>query len=258
MSNINLSKKIIIITGAFGAIAEYVVKSLLKLNATIILTDIIDENVAAHKMNEIGDGYAECDYYKMDVTKPDEVKRVVDMIFGKYPNLNVVLGHAGGTELQYFQESDAKSFDKIVRFNFLAQTYLARSVLFHWVKRDIAGHIIFTSSYVNRVPHKGIAAYASSKAAIETFSRVLALEYAEYNIRFNMVAPGNVAVGSSNKVYKEDGEYRNMVDRMTPLGQRNTPEAIANIFSFLCSDLAREIDGQVITVDNGVTIPQVG
>jgi len=121
------------------------------------------------------------------------------------------------------------------------------------MQRKIAGHLIFTSSYVARVPHTLIPAYSSAKAALENFARSLALEYALTGIRVNVVSPGNVAAGSSLKVFDEDLAYREFVLRVS-LGTRNSPESIANAFVFLCSPLAREINGQILSPDYGAGI----
>jgi hypothetical protein len=91
-----------------------------------------------------------------------------------------------------------------------------------------------------------IPAYSSAKAALENFARSLALEYALTGIRVNVISPGNVAAGSSLKVFDEDPAYREFVLRVS-LGRRNSPESIADAFVFLCSPLAAEINGQVLS-----------
>ncbi len=113
--------------------------------------------------------------------------------------------------------------------------------------------MVFTSSYVARMPHTQIPAYASAKAALENFARCMALEYAETGIRVNAVSPGNVAAGSSLKVFEEDPAYREFVLRVS-LGRRNSPESIADAFVFLCSQLANEINGQILSPDYGAGI----
>jgi NAD(P)-dependent dehydrogenase (short-subunit alcohol dehydrogenase family) len=167
-----------------------------------------------------------------------------------FPNMDTVIGHAGGCGLHPFATTSESEFERIFRFNFFAQTYLARPVLAPWRERKIAGHLIFTSSYVARMPHSLISSYASAKAALENFARSLALEYAESGIRVNVVSPGNVAAGSSLKVFEEDPAYREFVLRVS-LGRRNSPESIADAFVFLCSPLAREINGQILSPDYG-------
>jgi NAD(P)-dependent dehydrogenase (short-subunit alcohol dehydrogenase family) len=78
----------------------------------------------------------------------------------------------------------------------------------------------------------------------------LALEYAPAGIRVNVVSPGNVAAGSSLKAFEEDPAYREFVLRVS-LGKRNSPESVANAFVFLCSPLASEINGQILSPDYG-------
>jgi NAD(P)-dependent dehydrogenase (short-subunit alcohol dehydrogenase family) len=197
-------------------------------------------------------------YRQLDVTDGAAIDSLVVEMMQRYPNLDTVLGHAGGCGLHPFLETPQADFDRIFTFNYLAQTYLARSVLTQWHNRSVLGHLIFTSSYVAQVPHTRIPAYATAKAALECLTKCLALECASIGIRVNAIAPGNVAAGSSLKVFEEDKEYREFVLRVSPAGRRNSPEAIANAILFLCSSLATEINGQTISVDLGVSIPKIG
>ncbi len=258
MIDIDLSKKAVLITGALGAIAEHIVWQLAKAGATLVLTDVQPESEARSTLQQWGlDGYGFV-YHCMDVTDGDVVDKVVDEVLKEFPNLDTVLGHAGGCGLHPFLETPQAEFDRIFKFNYLAQTYLARSVLSRWLKSGAAGHLIFTSSYVARIPHARIPAYSTAKAALEHLTRCLALEYAPMGIRINAISPGNVAAGSSLKVFEQDTEYHDFVLRVSPAGRRNSPEAIADAFVFLCSPLANEITGQVIGVDLGVSIPKIG
>jgi NAD(P)-dependent dehydrogenase (short-subunit alcohol dehydrogenase family) len=79
------------------------------------------------------------------------------------------------------------------------------------------------------------------------------MEYAPSGIRVNVVSPGNVAAGSALKVFEEDADYREFVLRVS-LGHRNSPQSIADTFIFLCSPLASEINGQILSPDYGAGI----
>lgn len=247
MVTIDLTGKTILITGGLGGIADFIVRRLEQAGATVVLTDLAPPAKAGR-----------AHYYQMDVTHPAEVSRVVTTIFEKYPQLDIALGHAGGTDIHPFLETPLEKFEELVRFNFLGQAFFAHAVVSAWVKRQIKGHLIFTSSYVSRIPVAGISAYTSAKAALEMFTRNLALELAGHGIRVNAVAPGNVAAGKSLEVYERDPVYRAWVDRVSPLGKRNTPQAIADAFLYLCSPLADELDGHVLLVDRGVGLPKLG
>lgn len=258
MTSIDLSEKTILITGALGAIAEYLIRKLTEAGAFLVLTDVKPADEALPMLESWKIEPSRYVYHPMDVTNPTAVEAVINNAMLHFPNLDTVLGHAGGCGLHPFIETSGEDFDRIFKFNYLAQTYLARAVIQRWMQRGVPGHLIFTSSYVAHIPHARIPAYATAKAALEHLVRCLALECAPTGIRVNAIAPGNVAAGSSLKVFEEDKEYRDFVLRVAPMGKRNSPEAIADAFVFLCSKMANEITGQILRVDYGVSIPKIG
>lgn len=253
MITIDLSGKTILITGALGAIAEHMVRRLAQSGATLVLTDIRPESEAQTMLSDWKIPSSSYIYFPADITDSKQVETVVRAAFEKFPAMDTVIGHAGGCGLHPFANTSEADYERIFRFNYFAQTYLARSVLARWTESTTAGHLIFTSSYVARMPHTLIPSYSSAKAALENFARSLALEYALTGIRVNVISPGNVAAGSSLKVFDEDPAYREFVLRVS-LGRRNRPESIADAFVFLCSPLAAEINGQVLSPDYGAGI----
>ena len=250
MIQIDLSGKVIFITGAMGAIAEHMVKRLVAAGAMLVLVDLKPAKEAYEALRDWHISDQSYLYHSLDITDSSGLIRVVDQTFERFPEMDTVLGHAGGCGLHPFSTTSESEFERIFRFNFLAQVALTRAVFAQWVKRRTPGHLIFTSSYVARVPHTQIPAYASAKAGLENFARCMALEYASSGIRVNVVSPGNVAAGSALKVFEEDPAYREFVLRVT-LGKRNSPESIADAFVFLCSPLAAEISGQILSSDYG-------
>lgn len=253
MISIDLSDKAILITGALGAIAEHMVKRLAASGATLVLTDIKGDDQAQRTLNDWQIPTSSYRYFSADITDSSQVNSVVNGAFEEFQNMDTVIGHAGGCGLHPFATTSEADYERIFRFNYFAQTYLARAVFAQWTRRNISGHLIFTSSYVARMPHTQIPSYSSAKAALENFARSLALEYALTGIRVNVVSPGNVAAGSSLKVFDEDPAYREFVLRVS-LGRRNSPESIADAFVFLCSPLAAEINGQILSPDYGAGI----
>jgi NAD(P)-dependent dehydrogenase (short-subunit alcohol dehydrogenase family) len=253
MISIDLSGKSILITGAMGAIAEPMVRKLVAAGATLILVDIKSEEPAKQTLREWKIPPSSYVYFSTDITDSAALSGVVTESFRRFPALDTVLGHAGGCGLHPFATTSEADYDRIFRFNYFAQVNLARAVFAQWAERKIPGHLIYTSSYVARMPHTQIPSYASAKAALENFARCMALEYAHTGIRVNVISPGNVAAGSSLKVFDEDPAYREFVLRVS-LGRRNSPESIADAFVFLCSPLASEINGQILSPDYGAGI----
>jgi NAD(P)-dependent dehydrogenase (short-subunit alcohol dehydrogenase family) len=257
MISIDLSQNAVLITGAMGAIAEHVTRRLNEAGATLILTDILDPGSARQRLDDWKIPPAACHYEPMDVTNSAEVELVVTSLTERFPNIDICLGHAGGCALHPFAATPREEYDRIVQFNFLGQTYVSRALLRSWTRRNIPGHLIFTSSVAGSFPLEGLSAYTPSKAALEAFAKTLALEYAAHGIRCNCIAPGIVAAGSALKIYKEDPSYRALADRLIPAGRLSPPEAVADAFLWLCSPLATEVNGAVIAVDAGMGIPKL-
>ena len=178
MISIDLSGKTILITGALGAIAEHIVRRLVESGATLVVTDIKANEEAKRILDDWKISPSSYLYVAADITDSNQVEAVVNAALEKFPGMDTVIGHAGGCGLHPFASTSEVEYERIFRFNYFAQTYLARSVLARWTQRNIPGHLIFTSSYVARMPHSQISAYASAKAALENFARSLALEYA--------------------------------------------------------------------------------
>jgi NAD(P)-dependent dehydrogenase (short-subunit alcohol dehydrogenase family) len=218
--------------------------------AMLVLVDLKHEREAHETLQNWQISSTRYYYHSLDVTESARSTRVVDECFERFPGLDTVLGHAGGCGLHPFAATSGSEVDYIFRFNFWAQVCLTRAVFAQWMRRKTPGHLMFTSSNVALVPHPQIAAYAAAKAALENFARCMALEYASSGIRVSVISPGNVAAGSSLKVFEEDAAYREFVLRV-PLGKRNSPESIADAFVFLCSPLAGEITSQILSADLG-------
>ncbi|MEP7358204.1 MAG: SDR family oxidoreductase, partial [Anaerolineales bacterium] len=117
-----------------------------------------------------------------------------------------------------------------------------------------AGHLIFTTSWVQDVPWPEITPYSSSKAAMRALMRGFARELAPHNIRANAIAPGIVAAGLAQRQWDTDPSYRARAQKAIPLGFMQPPESVANAFLFLCSGMASYMTGSVLLVDGGCSL----
>src|ERR1700745_2137496 len=171
MINMYLSYRTNLIRCALGAIAEHMVRRLTETGATLVLTDIKSEQKAEQTLHAWQIPSSSYLYFAADITDSRQVEGVVSAAFEKFPRMDTVIGHAGGCRLHPFATTSEADYERIFRFNYFAQTYLARSVLARWMQRNIPGHLIFTSSYVARMPHTQISSYASATAQLGNLSR---------------------------------------------------------------------------------------
>ena len=257
MIAIDLSNRVVLVTGALGSIALVTIARMAEAGARLVLTDVKSPEEAACLLQGLSLPHDSYTYWKMDVTDESEVSSVVSSVFQKNTPIDTCLGLAGGCGKHPFGETDSKKFLDIFQLNFLGQVSFTRAVFREWTKRKIKGHLIYASSWVATNPWPDLSSYVSAKAALDAFAKCMALEYATYGIRLNSISPGHVAAGSSLKVYETDREYRDAVDRVIPLGRMVRVEAVADAFTWLASSMASDINGQVIRVDLGASIPKL-
>jgi NAD(P)-dependent dehydrogenase (short-subunit alcohol dehydrogenase family) len=258
MVGIDLEGKYILTTGGLGAIAESVSRRLIEAGATLLITDVVPQREAEARLASWGRPSDQYFYSPMDVTSENAVASTIHGLAERFPAMDCVVSLAGGCALHPFATTTSEEYGRIFDYNYMSHVRIARTVTRLWAENKTAGHFIFTSSLVGSLPWVDLTAYAPAKAALEMLAKCLALEFANQGMRFNCVAPGHVATGSSLKVYDEDAEYRRLVDSAIPLKRLIRPESIADAFLWLSSSLAQDVNGQIIKVDCGASIPKVG
>jgi NAD(P)-dependent dehydrogenase (short-subunit alcohol dehydrogenase family) len=150
-----------------------------------------------------------------------------------------------------------EEWDRVVKTNLYGCFHCSRLVGGHMVERGEGGKIVSISSIHGRVAKAGMGPYCATKAAIEMFSKQLAVELAPHRINVNVVASGTIITEINLPLYQsmkpEDIEKRTAVLHRVPWGEIGQPEDIGKAVAFLASDAARYITGAVLYVDGGYT-----
>jgi len=246
------------VTGALGALGGHIVRELSHRGSFLQLSDVLPPDKAHEKLQELGIDREAVAYVQVDCTDVGAFESYISQLFLSRPFLTSVVAIVGGTPLQPLLDASLEAFRDVFELNFFAQVVTARAILPHWIERNIPGHFLFTSSLVASLPWRDIPSYRAAKRALEAFSESIALDFAPYGIRSNCIAPGNMAAGTALSVYQEDETYRKTVDSTIPFGSLIDPGALAKTYAWLVSSDAREINGQIIHVDRGQSLPVVG
>lgn len=250
----DLTGKTVLLTGGCGAIGGVVVRVLSEHGATLAVNDILPDEEATRAMREAGiseDGVA---YLQADTTRPEEVEGLFERAERTTGLPDVVCCHAGTTDAHPIEEYPLEGFDSVIGVNLRAAFIVAQTAIRHWIEKDIRGHLIFTSSWVEDVPWPEITPYATSKAGLKAMMRGFAREMAPRGIRANAIAPGIVAVGMAKHQWDNQPTYRNRAQKAIPLGHMQPPESVAHAFLFLCSEMASYMTGSVLLVDGGCSL----
>ncbi|BBJ28112.1 3-oxoacyl-[acyl-carrier-protein] reductase [Athalassotoga saccharophila] len=239
-----LKGKVALITGAASGIGLETSKLFIKEGAIVAACDYNEESLQRMK-SEIGDSYR---IYKMDVSKHDDVKTIVDKIFSDLGHIDILVNNAGITKDNFLVKMPESDFDAVISVN-LKGVYNVTQAVVPYMMNQRSGVILNASSVVGIYGNIGQTNYAAAKAGLIGMTKTWAKEFARYNIRANAIAPGFIKTPMTEKVPEK------IIDQMkakTPLGRMGEAIDVANAYLFLASDEANYITGQVLGVDGGL------
>ena len=191
-----------------------------------------------------------------DVGSSVSVNKAVRQILEVFGHVDILCNNAAITSLVPVTAISDEELDQVLTVNVKSMFYMSRAVLPKMIERH-SGGIVNTASITGLVGAPGMTAYATSKGAIITFTRSLALEQAENGIRVNCICPGSVDTPMLQKSFDRTQDpvaAREQNVRRHPLGRLATPEDVADLALFLSSDEASFITGGTYVIDGGASI----
>jgi meso-butanediol dehydrogenase/(S,S)-butanediol dehydrogenase/diacetyl reductase len=279
-----LEGKTAIVSGGGAGIGRGIVFCLAEEGADVAIVDI-DEETAAAVADEVKKLGRKSSVIIADVTDSKQVSRAVQETLDGFGKIDILVNNTGGESRFYYEKEgqpylEEKEWDDTVKLNLKTTMLMCRAVSPHFVEQK-SGKIVNISSIGGRAPagvrvrsagtggsgasFSPMTSYAAAKAGVIQFTRVLALQLAEYNINVNCICPGVLYTPlyerSVPRRIQATPEAKGMTPReyfdaylapMVPLKREQTPEDIGRAVVFLVSEDARNITGQSINVDGGM------
>ena len=184
---------------------------------------------------------------KADVSSYSDAEKMVSQVVGAFGGLHILVCNAGITSDGVIWKMTEQQWDQVIAVNLKGYFNYNRAAALVF-KEQKYGKIVNISS-INGLRGKfGQANYAASKGGEIALSKTLARELGRFNVNVNCIAPGMVLTDMMQKIPME---FQAKAMDETVLGRFATPEDVAHLVAFLCSDLARHITGEVIKVDGG-------
>ena len=246
-----LQGKVAIVTGGNSGIGKAIVEYLAELGAQVVIDYRSHPEATEELEREIG-SYGGCSFgVQADVSKLDDIQRLIDAAVAQYGRIDVMVNNAGVETRTSVLDTTPEQYDKVLDVNlrgvFFATQYAAKQM----IAQGGGGRIINISSVHEDWPMPGNTAYCLAKGGVRMLTRTAALELAPHGITMVNVGPGAVAT-PINESTMNNPELMAKLNAAIPLGRMARPEEIAKVVGFLASDGASYNTATTIFADGGI------
>lgn len=252
-----LNGKVALVTGGARGIGFAIARRFVAEGAKVVIGDIDGAEVsgAAAALGPESEVLG----HTLDITKEDQVAATVRAALERFGRLDILVNNAAILDMTTWDELTYARFSEVLRVN-LDGALLCAMAAVPALERAGGGRILNTASIMGLVGSKESIPYSTAKGGLVNLTRCLACDLAAKNITVNAIAPGFI---DTRMAVTRAGDHEHQTEHFKtvylkygkiPLGRAGTPDDIAGPAFFLCSDDARYITGQILTVDGGVTM----
>ncbi len=249
-----LTGKTAVVTGAGSGIGAAISRLFAARGAHVQAIDI-DAARAAQTVAEIRTAGGKAETFRCDVSDGAEVQAVFDTLT-KAGRVDILVNNAGVAHIGTVENTSEADFDRVYRVN-VKGVYLCAQAAVRVMLRQGGGVILNLASIASFVALTDRFAYSMSKGAVLTMTRSIALDFVKQNIRCNCIAPARVHTPFVDGYLAANypGREQEMLQKLSeyqPVGRMGTPEEVAQLALYLCSDEASFVTGQAYPIDGGV------
>ena len=254
MSNINLTRSTILVTGAASmGIGAGICRVLSDCGARLVINDI-----TSHSVDKAVANYPNAVGFAADISSASAVDDLFADIKQQIGPITGLVNNAGVGLNRSSHEASEAEFDQLYNVDVRGLWMVSRAFVRQLLHTESIGSIVNISSVHAHSTNRGYAIYASAKAAVESLSRGMAVELGINKFRVNAVAPGYVSAEQNIDLIREwtdnpDWWIEQHTHDQQALRHEISSEDVGWVVAFLLSDLSRSITGQSIYVDNGMT-----
>ncbi len=246
----NFENKTAIVTGGSRGIGLAIATKLAQGGANIAILYVGDESEGLKAKEELSQYGTKIEQYFCDVSNFEESKNVVDKIIEDFGGIDILVNNAGITRDKLVLNMDEKDFDAVINVNLKGTFNMIKHTYKHFMKKRY-GRIVSTSSIVGLIGNAGQANYSASKAGIIGLTKSVAKELAGRGVTCNAIAPGYIGTDMTNVL---SDKVKDAMKAQIPAKRIGTPEDVAKVAAFLCSDEAAYVTGEVVRVDGGLAM----
>jgi glucose 1-dehydrogenase len=247
----SLDGKVAIVTGGNSGIGKAIVLALAEAGAKIVIDFVADEKATEDletKIAALGDQSIGVD---ADVSKVDDLQRLVDAAVQAFGRLDIMVNNAGVETRTSVLDTTEAQFDKVMAINLKSAFFGTQIAAKQFIKQGTSGRVINMTSVHEDWPMPGNTAYCLSKGGMRMLTRTAGVELGPHGIQVVGVGPGAVATPINTQTMNDPAAMKTL-DAAIPLGRMAEPEEIASLVAFLADEGAAYITATTIFADGGI------
>jgi glucose 1-dehydrogenase len=252
-----LENKVMVVTGGNSGIGAAIVRAAAKEGAKVVIDYVAHEDATEKLIDEIEQAGGEATGVEADISKPDDLHRMMQTAIDTYGRLDVLVNNAGIETRQSLLDSTEEDYDKVMAVNMKSAFFASQAAAKRFIDQGDGGLIINISSVHEDWPMPGNIAYCVSKGGMRMLTRTAGVELGPHGIRMVNVAPGAV----DTPINAQTTSNKELLGKLTdaiPLRRVAEPSDIGDVVVFLASGKASYMTSTTVVVDGGIMQGSVG
>ena len=244
-----MKDKVAVVTGGSRGIGRAAIECFAKLGSHVVVNYLSDESAAAETVRAAGASGVNAIAVKADISVLDQAALLIEKTMDRFGKIDFLVCNAGIWEGGPIDEMSEQVWDRMIDLNLKGTWTVCHAAVPH-MKKQSFGRIVIVSSTAGQRGEANVSNYAASKGGQISFTKSLAAELGPFGINVNSVAPGWVDTDMCADVFS-DPRFKKSIEDSIPLGRVATAHDIGWPIVFLCTEWARNINGEILNVNGG-------